>query len=503
MPFARDGSMMMHSLQTSENAGAAVSMAAVVGAGLRPRLSALRRVVEYAVLAVVWIGVGLILSVGLVPFLLIGAALLVLFQLARRKPLRALWARDTDSFARGWAGKSLVAAVLLVIPTVMLLQSVRMDRYENDSWTALVMAAVLACSYVISRRLVLTVAAAALAVLVTSWMLTPNLATDGNGDPTVLAHLEKQREIGKLDGFQDIAVAEIDLDAPDRVRLAGLGATATTPMEVGSVTKAMTGLVIADAVGRGEVRIDVPVSDYLPQLSGSPAGTVTLHELVTHTAGYADFGGVTLRRGFWSAPLGRSFLATTAEQMTQDVRGQNLGSRGLWKYSNLGAATAGQAVAAAAGMSYSDLMRTRLLETLGKSQTDIQTDEALVAGGKSQTGLPVQPWTFDAYAPAGAVVSTTADLAKLATALLDGTAPGMSALDGATPTLQADTLIGDFWAVSTRPNGQIVTWHSGRTGGYASYFGVDRAHRKAVVVLSDVATAATNDLGIDLLDMNG
>ncbi len=34
--------------------------------------------------------------------------------------------------------------------------------------------------------------------------------------------------------------------------------------------------------------MDLPVSTYLPQLAGSPAGTVTLHELVTHTAGYAD-----------------------------------------------------------------------------------------------------------------------------------------------------------------------------------------------------------------------
>jgi CubicO group peptidase (beta-lactamase class C family) len=173
-------------------------------------------------------------------------------------------------------------------------------------------------------------------------------------------------------------------------------------MEVGSVTKAMTGLVIADAVSRGEVRMDVPVSTYLPQLTGSPAGTVTLHELVTHTSGYANFGAVTLRRGFWSAPLGRNFLGTDSEQMTHEIRGQNLGSSGSFKYSSLGSAAAGQAVAAAAGMSYSDLMRTRLFEPLGMSHTTIQDADALVTGGKSQTGITVQPWTFDAYAPAGA-----------------------------------------------------------------------------------------------------
>ena len=63
--------------------------------------------------------------------------------------------------------------------------------------------------------------------------------------------------------------------------------------------------------------------------------------------------------------------------------------------------------------------------------------------------------------------------------------------------------MGDFWAISTWQNGQTVTWHSGQTGGYTSYFGVDRAHRKAVVVISDVATGASTDLGMNLLTLNG
>ncbi len=159
---------------------------------LRPRGSAGRRFLEYAVFVLVWIRLGLILSVGLVPFLLIGAALLVLFQLARRQPLRRLWARDADYLRPQIGGKLLVAAVLIVIPTVMLLQSLRLDRYANDSWTALVLGlAFLAGGYLASRRLVLTVAVAALAVLVMSWMLTPDLATARDGDPAVLAHLDE------------------------------------------------------------------------------------------------------------------------------------------------------------------------------------------------------------------------------------------------------------------------------------------------------------------------
>jgi CubicO group peptidase (beta-lactamase class C family) len=147
------------------------------------------------------------------------------------------------------------------------------------------MLVVLAGGYLASRRLLLTVLVAAATVAIVSWVLSPNLATVRNGDPVFLAHLDRQAGWCMVAGYHDVAVAEVDLAATEPVRLAGIGADDTTPMEVGSMTKAMTGLVIADAVRRGEIRMEAPVAPYLPQLMGSPAGTVTMHELVTHTSG--------------------------------------------------------------------------------------------------------------------------------------------------------------------------------------------------------------------------
>ena len=143
---------------------------------------------------------------------------------------------------------------------------------------------------------------------VASWAMAPDLSAARNGDPTVLAHLDDQASMGMLAGYESVAVAEVDLDSEHPVRLAGIGADDTTPMEVGSLTKAMTGLVIADAVRRGEIRMDAQVSKYLPDLKGSPAGTVTMQELVTHTSGIAEFGDTTLRGAAWKAPLGLELL---------------------------------------------------------------------------------------------------------------------------------------------------------------------------------------------------
>ena len=453
-------------------------------------------------LLAVWVVSGSLLGLDFVVVLLLGVLLLAAFQtLVRRRPLRTLLVRDTASFAHGWRGRLLVAAVLVAIPATMVLMSVgggRYGRYADDSWKALLMLVILAGAYLASRRLLLTVLIGAVTVALASWALSPRLADTRNGDATVLADLDLQADRGMLAGHHDLAVAEVNLDSAQPVRLAGIGADDTTSMEVGSMTKAMTGLVIADAARRGEIRMDAPVATYLPQLDGSPAGAATMHELVTHTSGYAEFGAATLRRAAWTAPLGRNFLTADSAQMIQETKDQTLHGVGQYAYSSLGSAIAGQAVAGAAHMSYADLMRTRLFEPLGMSRTAIQVDHALVSGGESQTGLPTQPWVMDAYAPTGAAVSTTGDLAKLATALLNGTAPGMTALEPTTATDQSNTRIGGFWQISTWQTGQTITDHAGQTSGYASYLGLDRHGHKAVIVLSDVANDA-GDLGTQLL----
>ena len=453
-------------------------------------------------MVVLWAVSSLLLELGWVGVVLLCVLLLAAFHtLVRRRPVRTLLLRDTATFAYGWAGKLLVAAVLVAVPVTMVVTSVgggRYGRYFDDSWKALLMLVVLAGGYVASRHLVLTVLIGAVTVAVVSWAVSPELAVARNGDPAVLAHIDQQARKGWLSSNHAVAVAEIDLEAAQPVRLAGIGADDTTPMEVGSMTKAMTGLVIADAVRRGEVRMDAPVATYLPELAGSPAGTATLQELVTHTAGYAEFGAATVRRAAWMAPLGKNFFTADSAQMTKETRNQTLTGRGHYVYSTLGSAIAGQAVASAAHLSYPDLMRTRLFEPLGMSDTSIQVGPALVAGGRSESGLPTQPWVMDAYAPGAAAVSTTRDLAKLATALLDGTAPGMAALEPTTATDGSNTRVGSFWNSSTWVTGQTITHHAGQTSGYASFLGLDRTGHKAVVVLSDIANDGA-DLGCELL----
>jgi CubicO group peptidase (beta-lactamase class C family) len=424
-----------------------------------------------------------------VTFLLLGAAGVVVLQMTRRRPWRKLLAPD------GPMGK----AGLLVIPCFLLLRY--MSTWVDYAWISGLTLAVLTAAYAATRRFVVTLLLTAGLITAAGWSQAPHLKSARHGDTALLNQLNGLREMGRLDGYQDLAVAKVDLADARSVRFANLGSVSeTTPMEIGSLTKALTGLVIDDSIRRGELRLDTPVSIYLPQLRGSAAGEVTIRELVTHHAGYAEFGAPTQRAAAWSAVLGRNWIGTDLDHMFQEAEAQTLTARGTYLYSTLGAATAGQAAAAAAHMTYPDLMRTRLFGPLQMTHTAIQVSRAIVDGGQNGTGLAESPWVFDAYAPGGGAVSTAADLTRLATALLTGTAPGISALEPLADGDVANKEIGEFWQISHWPNGQDVTWHSGTTAGYSSYLGIDRRRMTAVIVLSDVSVdPGTTDLGAELL----
>ena len=107
------------------------------------------------------------------------------------------------------------------------------------------------------------------------------------------------------------------------------------------MTKALTGLVIADSVNRRELDLDFPVSTYLAQLVGFPAREVTLRELVTHRAGYVQVGTATTRRAVWSALVGRNWVTDSTDQVMKQAEAGTLATRGSYVYSTLGTAVAG------------------------------------------------------------------------------------------------------------------------------------------------------------------
>lgn len=276
-----------------------------------------------------------------------------------------------------------------------------------------------------------------------------------------------------------------------------VGCTGVQPeadFEIGSVSKAITGLLYADACDRGEIRPDTTLGELLP-LGDCPAAHVTLSSVSRHSSGLPRLPKTPdmLKRtyAFWRHgrnPYGEDLAGLLLQART--VRLQSARPR----YSNLGFELLGHAVAAGAGLSYRDLLADRLCTPLGLTSTYVPAAAGELGphalAGRSRRGSPKQPWVGEALGPAGGIRATISDMATLARALLDGSAPGISALDPAMNFAGPAARIGAAWMileVRDRP----ITWHNGATGGFSSWIGLDRDAGTGVVLLS--ATSASLD----------
>lgn len=319
--------------------------------------------------------------------------------------------------------------------------------------------------------------------------VTPTLDDDATGDGDLITTV---REAGYPGHRLTVVVLEGDTERVARFD----GATGSTRYEVGSITKAITGLLLADAVDRGELTLEDRLETHLDVGTGE-VSRLTLGEIATHSSGLPRLstGLADLPGELWAQLSATNPYHETRDQVIAETAGIRPGEK-TFRYSNLGAALAGHAVAAAAHTRYPDLVQERILDPLQLTGTAVQTGPPLVEPGLDQAGRSQEPWSMDGMAPAGAIVSTSDDLALLARAVLAGQAPGMAALDPVT-TIEGDEQIGMFWFTENAPEGSYA-WHDGATGGYSGFIAVDRQRGRAVIVLN-ASNEGAPQLGRELM----
>ncbi|CRK56563.1 Beta-lactamase [Alloactinosynnema sp. L-07] len=310
--------------------------------------------------------------------------------------------------------------------------------------------------------------------------------TDVHGDATLA---ESVREFAG-DRHRPFAVAAV---SPRGTRVASVGADSAADFEIGSISKGITGLLYVDALARGEIAESTKLGELLP-LADTPAGGVTLASISTHHSGLPRLpkSAAPLRRTIALWRHGTNPYGDSLDELIAQARTVKLGKpRG--RYSNLGYQLLGHAIARAAGLTYQDLVRLRIAEPLRLDTCSVPASpdqlrpDALV--GKNKKGREQQPWTGEALGPAGGIRASIGDMARLTAALLDGSAPGMAALDPVSG-FAGPARIGAAWLTFGRGE-RSVTWHNGGTGGFSSWLGLDRPAGTGVVILS--ATSASVD----------
>lgn len=315
-----------------------------------------------------------------------------------------------------------------------------------------------------------------------------------------------------------------------------------TLYEIGSTTKVFTTALLSKLVAQGQIELNQPVRDYLPEAPALPR-SITLLSLATHTSGLPRLPG-----NIWKSVLkNRSdpYLNYSRADLFEYLRGVNDRSlektAGLINYSNLGMGLLGHVLASQLGMSYEQAVQEQICQPLGMDDTLITLSGeqgTRLAQPLTGRGKPASNFHIPALPGAGALLSNLEDLVRFLRAHLASNGSLQMALGGTLqiyfteflpdylllrfygrirnlldrqPQPEPEALgIGLGWICMRLPKSSAVAWlHNGATGGYRSFVAFVPETQTGVVLLSNrglseieiiIPRYTIDNLGFELLE---
>ena len=262
-----------------------------------------------------------------------------------------------------------------------------------------------------------------------------------------------------------------------------------TVYEIGSITKVFTGILLAQSVLNGEVKLDDPISMYLPEGATAPeyeGKSITLLDLATHTSGLP----------------GNLYQIITFEQMYDFLSGYRLTREpgSSYEYANYGMGLLGNLLVQNTGQAdYEALLLERICRPLGMDSTRVQ----LTADMRSRLAPPhtagltkAHLWENITQVGAGGIRSTANDLLTFLAANMGLTESELQPALQLANTPQRPSVgkgkIGWSWQGRVGLGWQVAAntglhGHSGATNGSNSFLGWDPERKFGIVVLTNAA----------------
>jgi CubicO group peptidase (beta-lactamase class C family)/D-alanyl-D-alanine dipeptidase len=289
-------------------------------------------------------------------------------------------------------------------------------------------------------------------------------------------------------------------------------ATADTVYRIGSVSKLFTDIAIMQLVERGELNLDAPVTDYLPDFRPhNPFGTpVTLRQLMSH------------RSGLLREPPVGNYFETTEPSLAATVKSLNdtelvFPPNTHTKYSNAAIAVVGYLLEERSHQPFAKYLKASVLDRMELKHSSFEPDPQIVENLAS-----AEMWTYDGLkfsaptfqlgmAPAGSMYSTVTDLGHFLSVLMArGQTSNGSLLKPAT--------IEQMWSPQfPNPSGRVfglgfivrsleghrLVGHGGAIYGFASTLDLLPEDKVGVVVIAtkDAANAVTERIGEEALQL--
>lgn len=278
----------------------------------------------------------------------------------------------------------------------------------------------------------------------------------------------------------------------------GHGLAEDSLIELGSVTKVFTGLLLAVMEERGMIRLDDPIHTYLPPEVSVKLGArpLRVRDLALHRAGFPAQASNT---GRMKRHIQDPYFGCDAADLMQELSHYDLQrpQTQQYSYSNLGYALLGYILEKAGGAPFPVLMEQYVLRPLELHHSCIHVSaeqERNMPQGYTQAGRRAMRWYPSVFVPCGGICSTASDCLRLLQFFLYPSGP----LKPAILKMLQPGLLPEEGSVLTwkqRP-GEDWLWHNGVTGGFTAYIGFHPGKKLGLVLLTNrYAITLVTELG--------
>ncbi|MCG8466994.1 MAG: beta-lactamase family protein [Gemmatimonadetes bacterium] len=279
---------------------------------------------------------------------------------------------------------------------------------------------------------------------------------------------------------------------------AGRRMTSETKFRMASHSKLFTATAIMQLREQGKLRLDDPVSDYLPWFEFRAAEPddppITVEHLLTHSSGLPrEADDHWTSHEFPTEDELRELLPDRKAPFSPEVR---------WKYSNLAYTIAGMVIEAVSGQSWADYLQANIFDPLGMTSSSVDLDVDGLATGYTSRQLDGTRDVFpfvDARGMAAAtgLTSTVEDMAEFVSAQFRQGARGEDRILGTASLREMHRIrmLESTWTrgqgigfAIERTDGKIFIGHGGGYPGYTTRTTIQLDEKVGVIALTN-----TND----------
>jgi len=185
-----------------------------------------------------------------------------------------------------------------------------------------------------------------------------------------------------------------------------------TKFRLGSITKQFTAFLIVKLAEEGKIKLDVPITTYLPDYLKENGDKITIHHLITHTSGIPNYTSVPnfLKEKSRNPSSPEEFVKTFNKLPLDFKPGEK------FSYSNSGYFLLGYIIEKVTGKTYEQYLQETILTPLKMANTGFDHSEVILknrAAGYEKKGKSYVNSSFiDMSIPyaAGSLYSTVEDL---------------------------------------------------------------------------------------------